>query len=138
MLQAQKESKLEELLGEVQGEEEPEGVPVAGPSGETAEYSSGNTFCCFFSNHFSNHNPWLVCEFSYGNILLGFSLIPWLVSLADESDEGEESRGETKEEQELGVVKSWMEVGGLPALAEEEAQGLLCEVYLFHLVWFSF
>ena len=79
-----------------------------------------------------------MCEFSYGNILLGFSLIPWLVSLADESDEGEESRGETKEEQELGVVKSWMEVGGLPALAKEEAQGLLCEVYLFHLVWFSF
>ena len=42
-----------------------------------------------------------------------------------------------KEECELGVVKSWMEMGGILALAEEEAQGLLHEVYPFYLVWFS-
>ena len=37
---------------------------------------------------------------------------------------------------ELGVVKSWMEVGGLPVLPEEEAQ-VLCEEHPFYLVWFS-
>ena len=68
-------------------------------------------FVFFFSNHFSNHTAQLVCEFSYGNILLGFSLMPWLVSLAAESDNEAESREEMKEEQELGVVKLWMEVG---------------------------
>ena len=31
--------------------------------------------------------------------------MPWFVSLVDESDKGEELREETKEEQELGVVK---------------------------------
>ena len=53
------------------------------------------------------------------------------VSLPDESDEEEEAREETKEEHELGVVHSWMQVEGFPALAEEEAQGLLHEVFLF-------
>ena len=47
--------------------------------------------------------------------------MPGLVSLADESDEEEEAREVKKEEQELKMVYSWMEVGGLPALAEEEA-----------------
>ena len=42
-----------------------------------------------------------------------------------------------KEECELGVFKSWMEMGGVPALAEEDVEGLLCEVYPFYLVWFS-
>ena len=60
------------------------------------------------------------------------------VSPADESSkEEEEAREVIKEECELGVVKSWMEMGGIPVLAEEEMQGLLCEVYPFYLVWFS-
>ena len=56
----------------------------------------------------------------------------------DESSEEEEPREETKEEQELGMVKSWMEVGGFPMLVEE-AQKLLWEVYplFFYLAWFS-
>ena len=54
----------------------------------------------------------------------------WLVSLTDESDEEEEVREVTKEEHEVGVVCS-MQVGGFPALAKEEAQGLLCEVFIF-------
>ena len=78
-----------------------------------------------------------MCEFSHGKILLGFSLMLWFVSLANESGEGEELREETKEEQELGVVRSWMEVGDLSALTEKEVQGLLREVYPFYLVWFS-
>ena len=36
---------------------------------------------------------------------------------------------ETKEEQELGVVQSLVEVGGLPALPVEEVWGLLCKVF---------
>ena len=61
-----------------------------------------------------------------------------LVSSVDESSEEEESREETKEEQELGVFKLWMEVGGLLTLGEE-VQKLLQEVYppFFYLAWFS-
>ena len=33
------------------------------------------------------------------------------------------------------MVWSWMEVDGFPALLEEEARGLLCEV--FHLLFFN-
>ena len=51
--------------------------------------------------------------------------MPVFISPADESSEEEKARGVTKEDHELGVVKSWVEMGGLLALAEEEAQGLL-------------
>ena len=41
----------------------------------------------------------------------------------------------TKEEEDVDVLHSWIEVGGLPAHPEEEAKGLLAEVnailYLF-------
>ena len=53
------------------------------------------------------------------------------VSLADESDGEKEAREVMKEEHELGVAHSWMQVGGFPVLAEEEAQGLFHEVFLF-------
>ena len=51
--------------------------------------------------------------------------------LTDKSDEDEEAREVTKEEQELGMVHSWREVEGSLALAEEEVQGLLHKVLLF-------
>ena len=57
------------------------------------------------------------------------------ILLIDESDEEKVVKTEMKEEQELGVICSWIEVGGFPALLEEEAWGLLCEVcsfFLFH------
>ena len=62
-----------------------------------------------------NHTSWLLIEFP------GMSAF---VLPADELSEEEEAREVTKKECELGVATSWMEVGGLPALAEEEAQGL--------------
>ena len=34
----------------------------------------------------------------------------------------------TKEEEDVDILHSWMEVGGQPALPEGEAQGLLAEV----------
>ena len=61
-------------------------------------------------------------------------LTSWLILHTDESDEEDEVVTGTKEEQELGVVQSWMEAGGLPTLPEEEAWGLLCNV--FHLLYF--
>ena len=57
-----------------------------------------------------------------------------LVFLIDDSDEEEVT--EIKAEQELGVIHSWMEMGGFPALPKEEAWGLLCEVCYFLLSHF--
>ena len=34
----------------------------------------------------------------------------------------------TKEEEDVDVIRSWMEVGGHPVCPEEEAKGLLTEV----------
>ena len=45
-------------------------------------------------------------------------------------------RPATKEEEEVDVLQSWMEVGGLPAQPEEEAKGLLAEVNSFLLFFF--
>ena len=56
------------------------------------------------------------------------------VLLADELSQ-EEVKEVTKEEHEIDVAHSWMEVGGFLALAEEEAQGLLQQVFLF--TWYG-
>ena len=56
----------------------------------------------------------------------------------DESDEEEAIKTEAKEEQELGVICSWIEVRGFPALPEEEAWGLLYEVCSFLVSHFFF
>ena len=37
----------------------------------------------------------------------------------------------TKEEEDVNILHSWIEVGGQPALPEGEAQGLLAEVSKF-------
>ena len=50
------------------------------------------------------------------------------ISLAGESDEEREACGGMMENSELEVVHSWLQVGGQPTLAEEEAQWSLCEV----------
>ena len=42
MLQAQKQIKLKELVGDIKEEEETAGEDVAGPSGEVIEGNSGN------------------------------------------------------------------------------------------------
>ena len=53
---------------------------------------------------------------------------------ADESKSEEEAKVETKEEEEVGILWSWMELGGLPVLDEAEAQKLLQEVYSLSLL----
>ena len=50
------------------------------------------------------------------------------LSSLDGSEEEERARLATKEEEDIDMLRSWMEVGGLPAHPEEEAKGLLTEV----------
>ena len=60
-----------------------------------------------------------VCTAFYNSLLL------------DESEEEERTRLATKEEEDVNILQSWMEVGGFPAHPEEEAKGLLAEVNPF-------
>ena len=118
MLQGQKLQELEKVVGRSMREEEPDGKDVA------EEKGSGN----------HPHNklaslPQLVLTpisssslFSY---LSEFSHILVLILLTDESDEEMVVKPKTKEEEEVRIVHSWMEVGGFPVLPEEEAWGLL-------------
>ena len=111
------------------GEEAPEGEVVVGPSGEPVSIVLV-ILPCFFSlvNHFITYTI-LLHYWVNSHLESCFSLISWPILLTDESDEEAEVTADKKEEQELGVVQSWMEVGGFPALPEEEAWGLLCEVF---------
>ena len=65
MLQAQKHSKLKELVVEVQEEQEPEGEDMVGPSGVAGEQSSGNDFLCFFFQIISPITPFSYCVNSH-------------------------------------------------------------------------
>ena len=47
------------------------------------------------------------------------------------NEEDGEVRPITKEEEDVDVISSWMEVGGHPAHPDEEAKGLLSEVNAF-------
>ena len=105
-------------MGDIKEEEEPEGEVVVGPSREAIVHSSGNMLpisltviiiiilCIFFFNH---------------------SITRWifiLISCADDSESEEEAKVGNKEEEELGILHSWMEMG-LPTLDKVEAQKLL-------------
>ena len=46
----------------------------------------------------------------------------------DSEEEEEKGRPHTQKEEDIDVIRSWMEVGGHPAHQEEEAKGLLAEV----------
>ena len=54
-----------------------------------------------------------------------------IVSSTDESSKSEEAKATTKEEYEVHWDYSWVKAWGIPALAEEEAQQLLSQVFLF-------
>ena len=53
-----------------------------------------------------------------------------IVSFQYESEEEGVVQPLSKEEEEVEVMRSWVEVGSFPAQAEEEAKGLLSEVGL--------
>ena len=99
-------------------EEEPEGEVL----GESDTGSLLLPSLCF---HFN-----LTSSFLY---LFTLPLFFHNFSLLDDSKEGneEERRPMTKEEEDVDILHSWMEVGGQPALPEGEAQGLLAEVSKF-------
>ena len=59
--------------------------------------------------------------------LLILSLLPVFFSDESEQEEGEE-RPRTQEEEDIDVIRSWVEVGGHPAHQEGEAKELLSEV----------
>ena len=61
-----------------------------------------------------------------------------MVSFADESSEDEEPKATTQEQYEIDWACSWMEAEGVPALAEDEAQGLINQVFLFALYCLTF
>ena len=63
---------------------------------------------------------------------LAFLSYSWSILCADESKSEEEAKVETKEE--LWILQSWIEVGGLPVLDEVEVQKLLWEVYSLSLL----
>ena len=116
MLQARKLVKLEEVVGgSREGEEEPEGEMVVGSSGEAVVYSSGNAPLFFLMNHFTNYTV-LFHYLVNSHLESCFSFISWPILFADESSEEGEVTAEMKEEQVLGVVWSWMEMGA-PGIA---------------------
>ena len=76
--------------------------------------------------------------FTQGHFRKQFSLLPYTsacfycstISLLDESEEEGVVQLLTKEEEEIEVMQSWVELGGFPAWPEEEAKGLLAEASL--------
>ena len=107
-------------MGDVE-EEELEGEAVAGHSGEATAHSSGNTPLVLLISLVTNLYMYIF-----------FNILPLILTsfffLADESTDEEVSRPKTKEEDDIDMLHSWIQVGGLPAQLEEEALGLLLEV----------
>ena len=61
--------------------------------------------------------------------------MPVFVSPADESNEEEEAKEVTKEEHELGVVKSWIEMGDILVLAKRKCRDYCVRYILF--IWYG-
>ena len=123
---AAKWARLDEIIGHLkEKEEEPEGE-VLGKS------NTGSLLLPPLCFHFN-----LTSSSLY---LFTLPLFPCNFSLSDDSEEenGEERRPMTKEEEDIDILHSWMEVGGQPALPEGETQGLLAEVSKFPCPLFAF
>ena len=66
----------------------------------------------------------LLTKFTLASVCTAFLQL----SSLDGSEEEERARLATKEEEDVDILQSLMEVGGLPAHPEEEAKGVLAEV----------
>ena len=53
------------------------------------------------------------------------------VSFTDESSKDDEPEASTQEQHEIDWACTWTEAEGVPALGEDEAQGLLIQVFPF-------
>ena len=115
---AAKRARLDKIVGTLrEKEEEPEGK-VLGDS------STGSLLfpLLFFLLLLYRTNSYL-----YLFVLPFFITFP----LDESEEEDEKAKPMTKEEEDVDVLCSWMEVGGHPAHPEEEAKGLLAEVNAF-------
>ena len=78
---------------------------------------------------------------SYLSVLLDCSCMSGFVSIIDESSEEEEVKVVMKEEHEMDVAHSWMEVGGFLALADKtkprHSTGVVVAGISLYLVWLS-
>ena len=117
---AAEQAQLDEIVGHLKEEKEEE------PEGE--ELGESDTGSSLLPPLFIN----LLIKFHFCTCLHFLSLFhdP---SSSDDSEEGngEEERPMTREEEDVDILHSWIEVGGQPALPEGEAQGLLAEVSKF-------
>ena len=118
VLQKQKLEELERVAGKGLREEEPEGEDLVEEEGSGNHLQNKLTFL-----------PQLVQIPISMPPLFNYQVSsPGLVFLTDDSDEEVAPRPEIKEERDLGIIHSWVQVEGFPALPEEEAWGLLQEV----------
>ena len=108
-------------------EEEPEGEVL----GDSNTGSSKKIFFFFFF-HFSIFFIFFDPIF-IGIVCLGLliTLLPPALFLDESEQEGEKERPLTREEEDLDIIRSWVEVGGHPARQEGEAKELLAEVNIF-------
>ena len=98
-------------------EEEPEGEAVAGPGKEATAHSSGNTPSVPLISLVINS---YICTFFFSTCHYS-SLTLGIFFLADESADEEVPRPQTKEEEDINMLHSWMQVGDFPAQPDKEA-----------------
>ena len=113
---AAKRARLDEIVGQLkeEKEEELEGEVLGNSDRGSLLYSS-----LLFIN--------LLIQFILVFVYIAFSFL----FFSDDSEEEEgKGRPHTQEEEDIDVIRSWVEVGGHPAHQEEEAKGLLAEVCL--------
>ena len=115
VLWEQKLEELERVAGKGVREEEPEGEDLA------EEKGSGN----HLHNIITSLPQLVLIPISMSPLFTYQVSSPGLVFLTDDSNEEVAPRPETKEVWDLGIIHSWVQVGGFPALPEEEAWGLL-------------
>ena len=107
-------------------EEEPEGEVL----GDSNTGSSKKYIFFFFTSpfFFIFFDPIFI-----GIVCLGLliTLLPPALFLDGSEQEGEKERPLTREEEDLDIIRGWVEVGGHPARQEGEAKELLAEVNIF-------
>ena len=120
---AAKQVHLDEIVGHLKEEKEEE------PEDEVlGESNTGSLLLPPLCFHFN-----LTSSSLYLFILPLLFLFFYNFSPSDDSKEEnrEVRRPMTKEEEDIDILQSWLEVGGQPALPEGEAQGMLAEVSKF-------
>ena len=115
---AAKRVHLDEIVGQLKEEKEEE------PEGEVLGDSDTGSLLYFslLLINFTDSKPYW-----YSFILPSSPFFLFFPSDDSEEEEGK-GRPHTQEEEDIDVIRSWMEVGGHPARQEEEAKGLLAEV----------